>query len=49
MDLFQALGGDAGLFLFLAAGLAATTVAILVDTRTQQADLARQSVRVDQA
>lgn len=44
MDLVQALGSDAGLLLFLAAGLVATTVAILHDTRTQ-AQLAKVNVR----
>lgn len=46
MDLVQAIGTDGALFLFSLAGLVATTVAILVDTRTQRAGLARESIRV---
>lgn len=46
MDLFQALGTDVAILLFSAAGLVATTVAILHDTRSQAADLARGSVRI---
>lgn len=45
MDLFQALSSDVALILFSAAGLAATTVAILVDTRTQASGLAKRPVR----
>lgn len=46
MELVQAIGSDAAILLFSAAGLVATTVAILVDTRTQKAGLARESIRV---
>ena len=46
MDLFQAVGSDAALLLFSAFGLAATSVAILVDTRMQRAQLARQPIRI---
>lgn len=47
MDLLQAIGGDGAILLFSAAGLIATTVAILADAKTQKADLARESIRVD--
>jgi hypothetical protein len=46
MDLFQALGSDAGLLLFLAAGLVTTTVAILHDTRSHATHLAKVNARV---
>lgn len=45
MDLLQAIGTDGAILLFSAAGLVATTVAILADTKTQKADLARESIR----
>lgn len=45
MDVLQAMIGDAALLLFSAAGLAATAVAIVRDTRAQQADLTR--IRVE--
>ncbi|MDE3112499.1 MAG: hypothetical protein KGN00_12410 [Chloroflexota bacterium] len=47
MDLAQAIGSDAAILLFSAAGLVATTVAILLDTKTQAADVAKEPVRVD--
>lgn len=47
MELMQAIGSDGAILLFSAAGLVATTVAILADTRTQKAELARDTVRVD--
>jgi hypothetical protein len=47
MDLLQAISTDGAILLFSAAGLVATTVAILADTKTQKADLARDPVRVD--
>jgi hypothetical protein len=48
MDLLQVIGSDAAIFLFSVAGLVATAVAIVADTRTQKADeLARASVRAD--
>lgn len=47
MDLLQAIASDGGILLFSVAGLVATTVAIMVDTRSQRADLAR--VRTDRA
>lgn len=47
MDVFQAFGTDIALLLFSAAGLVATTVAILHDTRTQAADVAKGSVRLE--
>jgi hypothetical protein len=43
----QAIGSDSAILLFSAAGLVATTVAILADTKTQKADLARDLVRID--
>ena len=45
MDVFQAIASDGGILLFSFAGLVATTVAILADTRSQKAGLARASVR----
>lgn len=47
MDLIQTLGSDAALLLFSAAGLVATTVAILHDTRTQVTDLAKGNMRAE--
>ncbi len=47
MDLLQVIGSDGAILLFSAAGLVATTVAILADTKTQKADLARDPVRID--
>ena len=47
MDLLQVIGTDGAILLFSAAGLVATTVAILADTKTQKAGLARDAVRVD--
>ncbi len=46
MDVVQAIGSDIAILLFSAAGLAATTVAILVDTRTQAQELVREPVRI---
>lgn len=45
MDLMQAFGTDTALLLFSAAGLVATTLAILHDTRTQ-VTVAKESVRI---
>lgn len=45
MDVIGTLGSDAALLLFSAAGLVATTVAILFDTRSQRTASAR--VRVE--
>lgn len=45
MDVIGTLGSDAALLLFSAAGLVATTVAILFDTRSQRT--ANASVRVE--
>lgn len=48
MDMLAAIVSDGGLLLFSVAGLVATTVAILMDTRTQKADrLAGVSVRAE--
>jgi hypothetical protein len=47
MDLLQAIGSDGAILLFSAAGLVATTLAILADTRTQKADVARGSFRAE--
>lgn len=47
MDLVQAIASDSALLVFSAAGLVATTVAILVDTRTQKAHVAKERVRID--
>lgn len=50
MDLFQAIASDGAILLFSAAGLVATTVAILRDTQTQKGDhLARASVKADRS
>lgn len=46
MDVVQAIGSDIAILLFSAAGLVATTVAILVDTRTQAHELAREPIRI---
>jgi hypothetical protein len=45
VDVIGTLGSDAALLLFSAAGLVATTVAILFDTRSQRT--ASASVRVE--
>lgn len=45
MDVIGTLGSDAALLLFSAAGLVATTVAILFDTRSQRTAGAR--VRIE--
>ncbi|MBI2772926.1 MAG: hypothetical protein HYX56_00310 [Chloroflexi bacterium] len=48
MELAKVIGTDGALFLFCAAGLAATVVAIVVDTKTQAAEhLAKRPARVD--
>lgn len=47
MDMASAIVSDGGLLLFSVAGLVATTVAILLDTRTQKDHLAGASVRAD--
>lgn len=49
MELFQAIASDGGILLFSVAGLVATSVAILADTRTQRSELARASVRSDRS
>jgi hypothetical protein len=46
MDLLQTIGTDGALLFLSALGLAATTVAILVDTRGQRTQLANAPVRV---
>jgi len=46
MELVQAIGSDGAILLFSVAGLVVTTVAILQDTRTQKAGLARGPLRV---
>ena len=46
-EILKALVSDGGLVLFSAAGLAATTLAILRDARTQRAQLSRQTVHID--
>ena len=46
MDLLQAIGSDGAILLFSAAGLVATTLAILADTKTQKAEIGRGSVRI---
>lgn len=45
MDLMQIIGTDGALLLVSAAGLAATTVAIFVDTRVQRTQLAKEPIR----
>jgi hypothetical protein len=47
VDVIGTLGSDAALLLFSAAGLVATTVAILFDTRNQRTELANANVRVE--
>lgn len=47
MDLVQAVGGDTAILLLSAAGLVATTVAIVLDTRTQAADIAKEPFRLE--
>jgi hypothetical protein len=41
VDFIGTLGSDGALLLFSAAGLVATLVAIMFDTRTQRTDLAK--------
>lgn len=45
MDVIQAVLSDAGLLLFSAAGLVATTVAILYDTRAQATEVAKAPLK----
>ncbi len=47
MDVVQAIGGDTAILLFSVAGLVATTVAIVLDTKTQAADVAKEPVRLE--
>jgi hypothetical protein len=47
VDFIGTLGSDAALLLFSAAGLIATTVAILFDTRSQRTELAKANVRFE--
>ncbi len=47
MDVIGTLGSDAALLLFSAAGLVATMVAILFDTRSQRTELANANVRAE--
>jgi len=49
MDLWQTIGTDGALLFFSAIGLAATSVAILVDTRGQRTQLAKQPVRLQRS
>lgn len=46
MDLLQTIGTDGALLIFSAFGLAATTVAILRDTRLQRTQLAKEPIRL---
>jgi hypothetical protein len=46
MDISAALGSDLAILLFSAAGLFATAVAIVHDTKTQAADLAKGTVEI---
>jgi hypothetical protein len=46
MDLLQTISTDGALLLLSTVGLVATTVAILVDTRGQRTQLAKQPVRL---
>jgi len=46
MDLLQTLGTDSAILFFSAAGLLATTVAILMDTNVQRTQLVKQPVRL---
>ncbi len=45
MDLVATIGTDGALLLLSAAGLLATAVAIVVDTRRQRAGLTKGSIR----
>ena len=45
MDLLQTLGTDSALLFLSALGLAATTLAILADTRVHRTQLAKESIR----
>lgn len=47
MEIFQAIGTDAALVIFSAAGLLATAIAIVADTKTQKAGLAGGSVPIE--
>lgn len=47
MDLVKAIGTDTALALFCVAGLAATAIAILIDTKTQAEVIAQEKVRSD--
>jgi hypothetical protein len=44
-DLVKVIGTDGALFLFCAAGLAATAYAIVLDTKTQAARLTKRVAR----
>ena len=46
MDLLQSIGTDGALFFLTAVGLAATSVAILFDTRVQRTQLAKEPIRL---
>ena len=46
MDLLQTLGTDSALFFLTAVGLAATSVAIIVDTRVQKTQLVKEPIRL---
>lgn len=46
-DIVKIAVSDGALVLFSAAGLVATTVAILRDTRTQRSELSREAVKID--
>lgn len=46
MDITAAIGSDLAILLFTAAGLLATTVAIVHDTRAQAAQLAKETVDI---
>jgi hypothetical protein len=46
MDLVQTIGTDGALLFLSAIGLAATSVAILFDTRVQRTQLAKAPVRL---
>ena len=46
MDLLQTLGTDSAILFLSAVGLAATTVAILVDTRVQRTQLVKEPIRL---
>lgn len=47
MDFIGTLSSDGALLLFSAAGLVATLVAIVFDTRTQRTDLAKANVPLE--